>query len=218
MQLLNPTMTLQTCLQARRLKQSFVSCSRVKRIACKRDTNELSEKRIGRIGTVVTIKMETGTSAARCVAQSDARGALERAVQSGAGPDSVFSRSEPGSVGGGGGLVCFEFRAGRNIAPRQPYGALYKVCRTTPARSNQHRGCLFRARHGEWPPSAPRPPLPLFKPAFHPHPTPVMQPTFVLEHFHPRPLWGPPVPTTHPTPPHPTPHPHGHSSPPLVVF
>ncbi len=31
-------LTLQTCLQARSLKQSFVSCSRVKRIACKRDT------------------------------------------------------------------------------------------------------------------------------------------------------------------------------------
>ncbi len=33
--LYNPTMTLQTCLQARSLKQRFVSCSRVKRNACK---------------------------------------------------------------------------------------------------------------------------------------------------------------------------------------
>jgi hypothetical protein len=38
MQLLNPTMTLQTCLQARSLKQRFVSCSRVNLNACKRVT------------------------------------------------------------------------------------------------------------------------------------------------------------------------------------
>jgi hypothetical protein len=37
-QLLNQTMTLQTCLQARSLKQRFVSCSRVKLDACKRVT------------------------------------------------------------------------------------------------------------------------------------------------------------------------------------
>jgi hypothetical protein len=74
MQLLNPTMTLQTCLQARSLKQILVSCSRVKRIACKRKPNPPksgtecmtriffrrppagetnSQKRIGRSGTVI---------------------------------------------------------------------------------------------------------------------------------------------------------------------
>ncbi len=36
--LYNPTMTLQTCLQARGLKQRFVSCSQVKRNVCKRVT------------------------------------------------------------------------------------------------------------------------------------------------------------------------------------
>ncbi len=74
MQFLNPTMTLQTCLQARSPKQRFVSCSRVKRNACKKVTkstqirngmcdtnffsaasgqrNELFGKRIRCIGTV----------------------------------------------------------------------------------------------------------------------------------------------------------------------
>jgi hypothetical protein len=44
MQLLNQTMNLQTCLQARSLKQRFVSCSRVKRNACKRVTKSTQIK------------------------------------------------------------------------------------------------------------------------------------------------------------------------------
>jgi hypothetical protein len=51
MRLLNPTMNLQTFLQARSLKQSFVSFSRVKQIACKRDTKS-TEFRNGMYDTV----------------------------------------------------------------------------------------------------------------------------------------------------------------------
>jgi hypothetical protein len=42
--LLNPAMTLQTCLQARSLKQRFVSCSQVKRNACKRVTQSIQTR------------------------------------------------------------------------------------------------------------------------------------------------------------------------------
>jgi hypothetical protein len=51
MQLLNQTMTLQTCLQSRSLKQRFVSCSRVKRNACKRVTKS-TQIRNGMYGTI----------------------------------------------------------------------------------------------------------------------------------------------------------------------
>jgi hypothetical protein len=41
-----PTMTLQTCLQACSLKRSYVSCSRVKRNACKRVTKSTQIRNI----------------------------------------------------------------------------------------------------------------------------------------------------------------------------